>query len=507
MNTNPTSRKSRLRSIRFQLVLAVNGVLFLFVLGFLTFDYARQLGERLDDKKTALQEEAKTLLPGVLHLQGHGPETIQRYVDDVCGRMDDADSHSHHIAVELDGVLIQAHAHHRQSDELVEAMKRAADNDQQRIRTADHDLVVGVQQQGSAIVLVSEDVSGVRAQVFNDEMRRMLALVLMGLISAAVVNVVLVRVVSRPLQTLVDKVREVGEGTFSTTLETYGSDELNYLSAEINSMSDALEESERRRQVRLDKARDVQENLLPKNLGDITGIDIGRLYCPAEEVGGDFFDILSMGRNRWLVCMADATDHGVPAAMSAAMLKTLLLQAKGFSRSPGRMLAIMNSPFMRVHLYGDFASIILIHLDLEKHELTYANAGHDPAWLIEPGGKVSELEATGTLLGIDEESVWEEKMISFKEGWRLAIATDGITETFDVENLAFGKQRLLDDLLCSGDTPAQHTVDKIHEEVRKFRGSKPQLDDVTLLVLDFVLQHEGQAERADSSPPIAARGS
>ncbi len=464
---------------------------------FLVYDYTLELNDRFDEKKTALEEEAKTLLPSVLHLQSHGRENVQAYIDDVCGRMEDADSPRHHIAVEMDGDLVQAHAHHQQSEKLVSSMKRAAENDRQRIRTANNDLVVGVQTENGTTVFVSEDVADVRLRVLGDEMRRMWALVLIGLTGAVIVNLVLVRIVSRPLNKLVTKVREVGNGDFSSTLGSFGSSELNFLSTEINSMSDALESSQRDRKIRLKKARKIQENLLPQNHRDISGIVIGNLYNPAEEVGGDFYDVLPCGDDQWLICVADATDHGVPAAMSAAMLKTLLLQAMESTTSPSQMLAIMNRLFMQVHLYGDFASIILIHIDLTNQKLAYANAGHDPAWLIGPKGEVIELSATGTLLGIDGDAEWEDEDQRIGSKWRLAIATDGITETFNRDKEAFGRERLLKELLSRVDEGAQTTADQIDHSVSLFRGDQFQSDDVTLLVLDFGSPCQGRETERD----------
>ena len=482
------ARSSPRHSIRFQLVAAVNGVLLMLVGAFLVYDYTRELHDRLDEKKTALEEEAKTLLPSVLHLEPHGLETVQAYVDDVCGRMDETDSPRHHIVVEMDGKLVQAQAHHRQSKELVNAMQRAANNDRQRIRTDKNDLVVGVQTQNGTSVFVSEDVANIRKQVLGDEIRRMWALILMGLVGAVIVNIALMRMVGRPLNILVTKVREVGNGNYSTELGSFGSTELNFLSTEINAMSNALEASQRERQIRLNKAREIQENLLPRNHRDIHGMAIVSVYEPAEEVGGDFYDVLPCGENQWLVCVADATDHGVPAAMSAAMLKTLLLQALESTKAPGQLLKIMNHLFMRVHLYGDFASIILIHIDLDNQKLAYANAGHDPVWLIDADNNVTDLSATGTLLGIDADASWDETTESFGDNWRLAIATDGITETYGDDKIFFGRDRLLSELLSNPNEGIAASAERIRQTVSNFRGDQPQSDDVTFLVLEFNLE-------------------
>ena len=144
---------------------------------------------------------------------------------------------------------------------------------------------------------------------------------------------------------------------------------------------------------------------------------------------------------------------------------------------------------MDVNLYGDFASIILIHLDLENCHLVYANAGHDPAWLIQTGGNVIELAATGTLLGILEDEQWDEQTLTISDHSRLAISTDGITETFNADGSQFGKQRLLDELLGHGSLSAPQASELIHESVKQFQGNEKQHDDITLLLMDLDLKH------------------
>ena len=475
--------------MRFRLILAVDGILFILALAFLVFDYQRELTSRIFEKKTALQEEAKTLLPGIIHLCEHSPDAIQTYIDDVCGRMEDRDSPSHHIAVDLDSQLIQAQAHHRASVDLVKAMKLASKTRTQQIDLDGRDLVVGTLSQGNISVFVSEDISKIRWRVLRDEMRRLSGILLLGLVGTAVINGMLVRMVTQPLETLVHKVREVGDGQFTTHLRSFGSAEFDFLADEINQMSEALDLAERARSIRLDKARRIQQNLLPRDPA-IPAADVGTLYCPAEAVGGDYFDLLPLQDDgKWLVCMADATDHGVPAAMSAAMLKTLLLQTSDSLDSPARILAHMNRLFMQVNLYGDFATIVLLVVDRKRNRLTYANAGHDPVWLIQPDG-VRELLATGTLLGIDEETVWEDQVLELSGRDRLAIATDGITETFNARNEMFGKQRLLDLLVAHRQATPQATAQAVLDAVVNYRGDQKQTDDLTMLLLDLTLSSD-----------------
>ena len=114
------------------------------------------MGARVEDKRIALQEEAKTLMPGVLQSQQDGSKSTQQYVDAVCGTMRDSQSPGHHIVVENAGEVVQASAHHRASPEMLSAILRAADQQSHRGTSGSGELVVGVYSQGDTIVYVSE---------------------------------------------------------------------------------------------------------------------------------------------------------------------------------------------------------------------------------------------------------------------------------------------------------------------------------------------------------------
>ena len=88
------------RTIRFQLLLAVNATMAVLVVGFLAYHYWRGLSERLEEKHIALEEELKTLLPAVLRFRPSGLDAVQDYVDAVCVRMQDTQSPGHHIAAQ-----------------------------------------------------------------------------------------------------------------------------------------------------------------------------------------------------------------------------------------------------------------------------------------------------------------------------------------------------------------------------------------------------------------------
>lgn len=478
--------KSKHRSIRFRLLSVTSLATACFVIALVILDYRREVQHHFLEKQSDLYEEAKTILPGIVHTREHGRESVQTYIDNVCRRMDDQHSPDHHIAVVINDEFYEANSHSEVTPALRIAIHDASSmkNDHEARPDWNDDLLVGVYTDRNISVLVTENVAPLRAAIVGDELFRIVGIVLMGVMAATIVHLLLVRLVSRPLDVLVEKVRAVGQGVYDNPIGEFGSLELSILSTEINHMSEALARAEADRNTRLQKAREIQQNLLPNGI-QIPGVNIGRIYCPAEVVGGDYLDILPQGNNRWLVCVADATGHGVPAAMSAAMLKTLLLQANDGDRTPAEILREMNMVFMQVHIFGDFASVVLLQLDMSSGTLTYANAGHDPAWYIESPTVIKELEPTGTLLGIDEDESWEEHTIQLAEHSRFVVSTDGITETFNAEGREFGKERLLNSLLLHASSPVAETALHVHEAIQCFRAPEKQMDDVTLLLLEF----------------------
>ena len=137
-----------------------------------------------------------------------------------------------------------------------------------------------------------------------------------------------------------------------------------------------------------------------------------------------------------------------------------------------------------------------MRIDLKNDELEYANAGHDPAWLIFPNGQNVELLATGTLLGILEGANYPAKRFSLRSGCRLVISTDGITEASDGQGVMYGRKRLLDLLLAMLNSDAQSTFDALHRDVAKVCGSGKKADDVTLLIMDYKTENQSDNEHS-----------
>ncbi|WP_210417723.1 PP2C family protein-serine/threonine phosphatase [Bythopirellula goksoeyrii] len=472
------------RSIRTQLLFAVNLPLVVLVTVFLVYDYNRMMGERVIDMHLALEEEAKTLLPAITRLSKGGTHDVQQYIDSVCEQMQTEKSPGHHIAVQTPSETLQATSHGRESPEMLAALHRAGDSSTGRASISNQEFVVGTAKSNKFIVYVAERLSNVKHRVRQAAIRRLSGILIAFVSVALLVNILLLRAVTHPVQKLVATVQQIGRGLFDVKFDSFNNAEMDYLATEINTMSQSLASADRNRKMQMAKAREIQQNLLPKNISSVS-LRIAQLFEPAEDIGGDFYDILSLHDGSWLICVADVTGHGIPAAMSAAMLKTVLLQAVETQVSPATLLDVVNRRFVAVSLMEDFVSMTLIRVEPSVGQFQYASAGHEPAWLASSEGVLQELTSTGLLVGIDEYATWEEVDFLASTGTRLLLVTDGLSETFNSQGEMFGRARIAQLFNESRKLTIEQTIQRIDEAVRDFRGIASQQDDVTVVLVEM----------------------
>ncbi len=471
-------------SIGKQLLLAVNGVCIGLVLVFHVYDYQKELQRRLDDKQIALHDEAVTTQEAVRELQHHGHGALQEYIDRVCARMEEGRSPGHHIAVRIGDDVLQARAHERQSHAMLEALEQAAGTSNRLGHVMDRDFIVGTSQDPDLSVYVSEYVDSVQRQAARDSLRRLGGSAILGLLAAVIVNFVLLRIVVRPLERLVSVVEQVGEGHFGQQANGFRSQELSYLSRAINRMSQSLADSDRNRRAQMAKARRIQQNLLP-SCTVLTGATLAVFYEPAEDVAGDFYDVHTLPDGSWLALMADVTGHGIPAAMTATLLKVYLAEASELYTDPLEIIRHINGRFTELSLAEDFATAILVRYSPKTRTLQIVNAGHDAGLYRSQDGQIQECSSSGLLLGIDSSADWSIAELETAPGDRFLMFTDGLTETFNGNQTMFGRDRVLTLLnKTAGEIPTD-ALQSISRELATFRGDRPQLDDLTMLLLEF----------------------
>lgn len=233
----------------------------------------------------------------------------------------------------------------------------------------------------------------------------------------------------------------------------------------------------------LQRAEIIQRALLPTVPPAIERYCIHAVYRPGRYVGGDLYDVVRLDDRHIGMYVADATGHGVTAAMLSVLYKQRLVlvdEGSGQPLSPATVLEHVNRSLLEADMApGLFLTAVFCLLDTKEAELTLASAGHPPALHAQPGGELRQLKRTGPALGLTENAHFDEERIQLKVDDRLLLFTDGLLQpdsTRELDRL----QRLLnrypvgaDDLLA--EALGTRDGDAIHEEER---------DDVTVLLLD-----------------------
>ncbi len=440
--------------------------------------------QQMAEKQIALHEEAITILSAVPEIEMLGSSALQRFIDRACAQMNAAHSPGHHIALISEGQTFQAASHSRQSDQLIRKMREATERSGGYGQFRERPFIVGASRRKRQSVLVMEFIDDLQAQVLQDSLRRFGGSALLAVAAAVIVNVVMVRIVVRPVSRLVRVVRQIRDGTFGEQVNGFRSRELHELSQAVNQMSETLAEAERQRRMQMARARRIQQNLLPPT-PKLPDASMVVHFEPADDVAGDFYDVQFLSDGGWVVFLADVTGHGIPAAMNATLLKAWLAEACEHQSGPVEIMRHINRRFTEQTLPGDLATAVLIRRLPSGGPLQIVNAGHDAGLLRTAEGRLTACPPTGLLLGVDETADWSVQTVSVSPGDRLLLFTDGVTETFSADHTMFGRERLEAAFAETADRDLSDTVGCLIREVRAFRGTAEQKDDITVIALEF----------------------
>jgi sigma-B regulation protein RsbU (phosphoserine phosphatase) len=267
-------------------------------------------------------------------------------------------------------------------------------------------------------------------------------------------------------------------------------------------MSSRLAAHDREVHQQMSKARRLQQHLLPP-WPSIPGLTAERRFLPATEVTGDYHEAFPLPDGEWLFCIADVTGHGIPAAMTAAMLKILFHQAVERTHNPQQILNQLNKNFGAVVMPGDFATMLIVLWQPNHQRICYANGGHEPGLLLSKSGDLAHLESDGLMVGAVPEATWELHSHSVAPGDRLFMYTDGAVEVFDHKRELFGRMRLLESFVASRALPPKEAVAQVIQRLDEFRGERPFGDDVTLLMLEFANADDPASAETDADRATA----
>ena len=231
-------------------------------------------------------------------------------------------------------------------------------------------------------------------------------------------------------------------------------------------------------------AGEIQRHLLPKEIPTVPSYQIDATAIPSKTVGGDYFNIILLEDGRWLLVIADVSGKGIPASLLVSTLHASLhayLQSNSDLAELSKKLNLMVYRNTSPERYITFFSALL---DIEKHTLTYVNAGHNFPYRIQRGGTSLETLSVGGLpLGMFEIADYQAATIELQPHDTVVFYTDGVTEAMDRGQNEYSEERLHAVIVSATSRNASEIKQEILADVQQFTGDEPQSDDLTLMVI------------------------
>jgi sigma-B regulation protein RsbU (phosphoserine phosphatase) len=231
-------------------------------------------------------------------------------------------------------------------------------------------------------------------------------------------------------------------------------------------------------------ARTIQATLLPQSPPRIPGAELAGVCLPARNVGGDYYDLLSLPGGRACILVADVSGHNVGAALMMAVTRAALRAEIDRGDDPAEVLAranrLLDGDLARAEL---FVSVFVAIYDPPRRLLSWASAGHNPGMLLRSGASAPEtLDAEGMLFGVLGDAAFERREATLADGDLLLLYTDGLTEARNPAGEMFGEPRLEAALAAAAARATAEVPRALIDAVDAHTGAAPD-DDRTAVVL------------------------
>ena len=291
----------------------------------------------------------------------------------------------------------------------------------------------------------------------------------------------------RPVLRLVEGVRAIGAGDLDRRVAVTGAREFAQLSAELNRMAADLKDRLKMRHS-LALAMEIQQKLLPAAPPKIAGLDLAGHSTYCDKTGGDYYDFLELDETAegdLVVVLGDVMGHGIAAALLMATARGILRSRATDPGSLGELLTHVNQQ-LEADTGGErFMTMILLVVDLPRHSIRWASAGHDAPILYDPETDdfIELAEINGLPLGIMPDAEYREaEYDGFGPDRILLVGTDGIWEARSPSGEEYGKDRLRAVIRAHRHETADGIAAAVTEALRHYRGDAHQDDDITFVL-------------------------
>jgi sigma-B regulation protein RsbU (phosphoserine phosphatase) len=345
--------------------------------------------------------------------------------------------------------------------------------------------------------------------------------ILFGLVElvALFIGIRLSRGMTRAVADLYGATEHVNRGDLTHRIQIRGHDQMAALEQSFNSMTESLVKlvAEQKQMQRMESelaiAYEVQNQLFPHKLPELTSLDVYGVCRPARSVSGDYYDFIPLGSDSLVLAVGDISGKGISAALLMAAAhafvraysqepdtvstsvalgagtltkvdQRMYFRGGGATQSrlsPGTLMTTLNYQLFRCSAPEKYATMFLGCYNAAARELTYCNAGHLPPIMLGENGSVSRLDTSGTVVGLFDGAIYEESAIMMRPGDLFVAFSDGVTEP-ENESGEFGEERLIALIREHRDQPLSRIGDLIASSVADWIGDAEQPDDITVVL-------------------------
>ncbi len=229
-------------------------------------------------------------------------------------------------------------------------------------------------------------------------------------------------------------------------------------------------------------ARNVQQALLPSEFPELSNYEFYASYEAAQEVGGDYYDIVQLDDDHIFLAFGDVAGKGVPAALVMSRLSSVVRSTVSFTKDAGVVMGEINNHMCAKAVEGRFVTFVIILLNVRENTMTVVNAGHMSPMILKTDKTIEEFseESVGIPIGVLEDYPYEVVHRSIEPGEIVTIYTDGVSEAMDPQNELYGMEHLRS-FIQSAPSNATDLGKAVLADVKRHAAGRPQNDDITLM--------------------------
>ena len=308
---------------------------------------------------------------------------------------------------------------------------------------------------------------------------------------ALITGLVLTRQITKAVDELYRATQYVQAGDLSHRVRIERRDQLGVLGESFNlmtgSISNLIEEQKQRQRLEneISIAREVQDQLFPRILPHVPGVEIEAICKAARAVSGDYYDFIQLSPTHLAIAIADISGKGISAALLMASLQAALrsqVLVDGSERmSTAELVSRLNKHLVRNTGDDRFATFFIAVYDSATRNLRYTNAGHLPSFLICKDSAL-HLDKGGMVLGVVEDYDYEEGSVIVAPDSLLVGYSDGLVEPENVYGEQFGIRRLQQAAVHVQGAAPQVVAESLMTAAEEWAGTPEQADDMTVIV-------------------------